>query len=537
MNIIQWSKDEVCVFAANELKRLIEKSGDKPTCSLYTEAACSLKYIHLMPLSKYNKIYNSLKKLTLSKDGYAIISDIDNIWIIGKEPRAILYGVYDFCSKLYGYRWVNPGQEEKDSNLTLSLKKSMFCEPLFTRRGNVIETINDVKYLKALVDWGAKNRLNEFFFTFSLWDQVKQDIKADLRKRGFQVTLGGHSLKYLLDHICLEEDRKQLEQKQLIHVLVQEGQLQKKLIDKIKEYILEESMITRVSIWPQDVGIDEKQEGQFLSTYIYFIERLKEELQQAKAEIKVEHIAYNAGLSWNLLERNNVSPSDSVDVLFAYWGRDYSLNISSEQNHRYQAAMEDWVESIDRKKRTMTVFEYYSDQFMLSELFPPLTKRIFQDIAYYHQLGVSGILNLIVPPIHKHQVINPNQYHWKWIHQINNYIYSQSLWGDTYEKVMQIFTSQFSNPAEVQQLLIDLEKQIAPQTKWNTLLFPARIIDSQDVEEKEGSTEIIQLLSGIISYLDDCSVSTSEGNRSDELLLFYLETLKKIASQCKADWE
>ena len=64
-------------------------------------------------------------------------------------------------------------------------------------------------------------------------------------------------------------------------------------------------MITRISLWPEDIGIDEKNASGFLPTYIRFTEKLKEALDEEGVHVEVEYIVYNAGLSWNMLEREN----------------------------------------------------------------------------------------------------------------------------------------------------------------------------------------------------------------------------------------
>ena len=61
-----------------------------------------------------------------------------------------------------------------------------------------LETINDPGYINSLIDWGVKNGQNEYFFTFFLWDEIKSYVAPELQKRNVDVTLGGHSLSYLL---------------------------------------------------------------------------------------------------------------------------------------------------------------------------------------------------------------------------------------------------------------------------------------------------------------------------------------------------
>ncbi|MFK4997052.1 hypothetical protein ACI2OX_04115 [Bacillus sp. N9] len=81
-------------------------------------------------------------------------------------------------------------------------------------------------------------------------------------------------------------------------------------------------------------------------------------------------------------------------------GRDYSEPLQSKRPEQERAfeALHDWAEHGEQ----VTVLEYYSDHFMLSELFPPLLTRIHDDLQTYKKLNLCGVLNLIVP-IHKRE--------------------------------------------------------------------------------------------------------------------------------------
>ena len=138
-----------------------------------------------------------------------------------------------------------------------------------------------------------------------------------------------------------------LEQDEKLKFFAENTYLQDKVIDKIVAICLENKVITRISLWPEDIGIDEKNASGFLPTYIRFTEKLKEALNEEGLHVEVEYIVYNAGLSWNMLERENqTEASDQVDALYAYWGRDYSSAIDSSEPRQVRAyqALQDWNE-------------------------------------------------------------------------------------------------------------------------------------------------------------------------------------------------
>ena len=109
-------------------------------------------------------------------------------WIIGNEPRSILYGVYYYCRERFGYRWIE--LEEETIHPIQNNRENYIHEPLFARRGNILETIDDPAYINSLIDWGVKNGQNEYFFTFFLWDSIKAYVAQELQKRDVHVTLG-----------------------------------------------------------------------------------------------------------------------------------------------------------------------------------------------------------------------------------------------------------------------------------------------------------------------------------------------------------
>src|SRR5690606_7713280 len=128
--------------------------------------------------------------------------------------------------------------------------------------------------------------------------------------------------------------------------------------------------------------------------------KLQSAVAAVRPEVKVEHIAYNAGLSWEMLERLEAEASGTVDNLYAYWGRNYGAPLAdaaAPETLRAFRSLTDWREQTAARGRELTVFEYYSDHFMLSYLFPMLTGRIAEDLREYHRLGVDGVINLVVP--------------------------------------------------------------------------------------------------------------------------------------------
>lgn len=539
--IIISNDQKTLLFAAEELRRLLNKVGLMSKTYSYSalDEVKETKHIFLILQDEY--VLKSDKKLHLEKDGFALIQDKEDVWIIGKEERSILYGVYHFAELQLGYEWVRWEEIEPTKMNALPLMKDVnqIHNPLFTRRGNIIETINDAKFIHGLIDWGVKNRLNEFFFTFFLWDMVKEQVREHLYDRNVNVTLGGHSLQFLLEKAGYVPSGDQ-------RFFSGNINLQNQVIEEIIRFCKEDSIITRISLWPEDIGIEEKDFATFLSSYITFTEKLKQAISKENLPVEVEHIVYNAGLSWNMLERHRAEASNQVDVLYAYWGRDYSKSIKHPPR-AYDALM-DWSEQTRLNAKEMTVLEYYSDHFMLSELFPPLCNRLQEDHVLYEQAGIDGLLNLIVPlhikPEDREMLEN---YPWEWIQQLNNYFYAGLSWGKDYRLLKEQFLLTIDNqPEEYWLILEELETILVKHTRWNSELFPARVVDSEKVSDTKETRAILCFLEELIVYLDKHSLLKEKTMpakdkmydlTTEELIHQYLHYLKKTAVKRKKEWE
>jgi hypothetical protein len=558
-NIHYSQTHETILFAVAELRRLILQAGYETSIHHLTDWGNQVEHhlqgIYLITASEYQKVKNHQNRIAIPGDGFAIVRSFKDTWIIGNEPRSLLYGVYTYMKQQFGYRFLTLESEECGEPQKTVYENLYIHEPMFNRRGTIIETINDPTYIQSLIDWGVKNGQNECFFTFFLWDDLKPYITSDFKKRGVNVTLGGHSLSYLLrDLVPLQNDSTLTSQPvKNLTFFSEHAPLQEQVIQRIVSICQENEVVTRISLWPEDIGVDQKSSVEFLSNYIRFTEKLREAFVKNKMAVEVEYIVYNAGLAWNMLEQDSTKASDQVDALYAYWGRDYSTSIHREEPNQQRAfnALQDWHTEVAKEGRTLTVLEYYSDHFMLSELFPPLMNRIAQDLKEYKRLGITGVLNLIVP-IHIKRQDNDQKstYPWKWIHHMNNYVYLRMTWGESYETVMEEYFALFGQEGEsFNQMLLTLEKLVSSHTKWNVPLFPARVVDPEKVKETNDIGQIIEDLRQIQDYVSNLDLTQIESllplHHQDqfisltpkEMMLVYVYYVKTFSALYLAEWE
>ncbi|WP_407267879.1 alpha-glucuronidase family glycosyl hydrolase [Radiobacillus sp. PE A8.2] len=544
-SIIYRDNYETTIFATKELKRLMKKAGIDSAIKYCNDDNYYGVAIHLITTETYNSTIHSNEQVDVDKDGFAIKVNGKETWIIGNKHRSILYGIYQYCKIRFGYRWNNLGEELLEE-VRVKGVSSLKYEPRFSRRGNIIETIDDVGYINSLIDWGVKNGHNEYFFTFFLWEKIKSEVSPELKKRDFQVTLGGHSLGCLLKKVMGEG----LSQATKFHFFSEGTDVQDKVIDKIVDICKSYSVIKRISLWPEDVKIEEKSAECFFGPYMRFMERLKAALSEYDLEVEVEHIVYNAGLAWHMLERGeNVTASEKLDILYAYWGRDYSEKLNSPDSNQVKAleSLKDWNKQAMSRYKSLTVLEYYSDHFMLTHLFPPLMNRIACDLNDYEDLEIDGVLNLIVP-IHK-KGQDPELegvYPWKCIHHLNNYFYTRLAWGDEFETVKEEYFADVEDGNWYLDKITELEHVTAKLTKWNVPLFPARIVDPEKVklEVPEVQLELREIYTLISSWglpeleqlIDRFRKDQYGPFTTEEKLLIYFELFKRNSNYYKNLW-
>lgn len=453
--------------------------------------------------------------------------------ISGQTEHSTLYAVYDAFRQFAGVNWVYPGEPPALSKPAAGGCGNLY-EPWFERRCFVIENYHDPEYILQMIDWSAKNRINEIFFTFMLWDKIKDEVMPEIKKRGITLTLGGHSMKFFLNRQEAERQhladnpynaKKQLDYNDLTW--------QEPFFEQVASYCTAVPQLTRISLWPEDLPAGDNKA--FLALYINFVERLQKHLHQTLPHILFEHIAYNAGLAWNMLERGDTATSSQIDTLLAYWGRDYRSSFEaspSEDDRRAETAIKDWTQSVSQCKRELAIFEYYSDHFMYSALFPSIPTRIIEDAAYYREIGASGMTNLIVP------CPGYSDYNWKWATCFNSFVFSRAVWGETKEQILQDYYSYYREDDRpiAKQWMETIEQAVTAVTAWNFPLFPGRVIDVRKFRSnEEHQDEVIALLQTMNASLSNTySQATETLNRSS--IGAYMRHLIAQSDACLQAW-
>jgi len=474
-------------------------------------------------------------------DSFEIVEKNRRFFITGQSQRACLYGLYTLIQ-----------QQNQQAFVTLDKPSTVYYEtnfeqakcyvPKVKRRGNVFETINDRQFIVQMIDTGVKNGLNEFFFTFFLWEELAPHILDELQKRGVHVTLGGHSLRFLLaraqgqytskdaidgainDLIGVKTDFTMENKIGNVHFL-NNPDLQRRVIEQVVLYCKQYEIVTRISLWPEDISVKGLEAQQFLPLYMEFSEKLQRALTDEQCHVAVEHIVYNAGLCWEMLERNTHEVSQHLNILHAYWGRNYTEYYENKPDRRAYKALLDWK---SQSEQQVTIFEYYSDHFMLSELFPPLWHRIQQDVDSY-ALANDGILNLVVP-LHRDtaKADHLENYDYQQIQQYNNFIFCRSMWEGFELQPLEILLRANGNPQLTTELIYEVEQAIATHSKYNSILFPSRVVEGKP------SSFAVEIMKDL-KRMDEVLQRVTQLNQGD-FLCHYFEQLQLVVKHSLIKW-
>lgn len=101
-------------------------------------------------------------------DGFALWITGDSLYIVGRNARSVLFGVYAFLER-QGVRFLRPGPQGEviPQRPALLLPEGPIVEQAWYRhRGVCIEGASSLEHALGMIDWCAKKRMNTLFLQF-----------------------------------------------------------------------------------------------------------------------------------------------------------------------------------------------------------------------------------------------------------------------------------------------------------------------------------------------------------------------------------
>ncbi len=363
----------------------------------------------------------------LPAEGYCLLQSEGMLWVVGADERGTLYAVYDLLERL-GCRWLAPalsfygGVHElvpKLETLSLSLKEDITEQPVLKYRKLYVEEghSHNVTNLLQMIDWMPKRRFNTLVVPLNYaghgrvrWDNWRQELTPELRRRGIGIEVGGHGYENYLnaemddgqlfarhpEWFRLDEQRKRIMN---LHGVFCTSNREAKdyFTQSVIRYLAAHPEIELFDFWPPDgakwclcpnctaLGTPSDRQALLLA-------EVSAAVRQTRPDVRFETIAYAACVAPPM--KAQMDPGVLVD--FCPIGQCFEYQISdtkSQKNADYVAQLKGWLGSF---KGDLSIYSYYRKYAWHS--LPNLIPHYIQsDLRFYRGLGVRGISSYAEP--------------------------------------------------------------------------------------------------------------------------------------------
>lgn len=413
-NILLKSKswqDETLKLAFDELRSLFSKR-------------------FVLPVKKRNSSNIEIKfELKPDEKGFSVIVGFDNLTFQAPTAVEILYAVYDFAEEFLGFCFFEPGVDRIDKSKTkVELKEGILIanrHPLIGNRGFIQEfPFSEDNYL--IGDWMAKNKLNYLMTWMKYYDKMPAAMKNFYQVRGIEIESGHHNFNYWIppekyyqkhpDFFATIGGKRISPTMDKSALLLSEQlcttnpELRAEIVKNMVAYCRKHPEIKTISLIPND-GFgwceceacshfyDKKAMGGFysVSEHVYKADRIyhdmvKDVVSQIRQQLPGINVTFSAYI-------NYCAPSErfklekNMAVHFAPYWRCINHQINDKNcytNSHYAIDLEKWLKVKAGGK--VNIYEYYMGVNLYISLPMVHHEDIFDEIAWYGEKGVDGIL-------------------------------------------------------------------------------------------------------------------------------------------------
>ncbi|OQA82645.1 MAG: hypothetical protein BWY31_03128 [Lentisphaerae bacterium ADurb.Bin242] len=150
--------------AAGELAFYLGKISDSPAPAIVNGSSRELYNIYLLTAGEAVKkgVVNAERSSELREDGFILKAGKEGLFIIGRNPRGVLFGAYEILKRYGGIRWLVPGADGEyfthQSEIRVPDGETL-CNPAFPYRTVFLGRCNNNSFLKDTWDWQVRNNL------------------------------------------------------------------------------------------------------------------------------------------------------------------------------------------------------------------------------------------------------------------------------------------------------------------------------------------------------------------------------------------
>lgn len=405
--IVYWDDESpVIAFAAGELASYLERISGARFAVQIQRGARPRRGLALVtgPVSEATLADCEQALAAAHGDAYAIRAAPDEgVVLLGLTERSVLYAAYDVLRRL-GVRFYAPKFDQYDGHAehlpsarSLRLDSCDVLEqPSFDLRRKYVEEgwSHGPRPLREVVDWMAKSRLNALVHPYDYggqgvvrWDDVRDDLLPELRRRGIVVEVGGHGYEAFLP-----PDRHPSYYTAGTGVFdVDNAEAVQAYTARVVEYLRARPEIAVFDAWPPDDG--EWPEagvatfGSVADAYAAVTNALVRAVARAQLDVRIEAVAYNKHIS---------PPSaahrldDSALLDFAAHDRGYDTSMfddAAPSNVVYRQLFTEWSSCF---AGSLAIFEYYR-KYSWHSLPVLLVRLVLDEIPRYRAAGFTGV--------------------------------------------------------------------------------------------------------------------------------------------------
>ena len=363
--------------------------------------------------------------------GFSVKAKENALEFIAPTALEILYSVYDFAEEYLGYTFFEPGVDNLDEfGGKVALKTTGYLirnrVPALEIRGFVQEFpfSNEESYIIA--DWMVKNKLNYLQTWMKYYNQLDEDMLEFYRLRGITIEAGHHNFSYLIPtekyaatnpeffaEIGGKRIKPGVNKGELLlseQLCTTNPALREELVKQLIEYGKKHPEVTHVGLNPNDgfgwceckecsKFYDKNRKGELysLAEHVYLageifhdlLRYVNRRLREEKSQLNVTFCAY---INY-CYPTKDMYLDEGLTVAFANYWRCINHKINDPEcpvNSRYASDIEAWCK-VKRGGKIM-IYEYFMGVNFYLSLPMIHTSKIFDEVAYYKQIGVDGII-------------------------------------------------------------------------------------------------------------------------------------------------
>lgn len=437
--LIGEKSDEVERYAAAELQKYLAQITAQQFL-IQTRAGGGKPFIAVGNHPSSKKI--AVPSRYAGDDAYRLLSLGKNLFLKGATSRGTLYAVYEFLER-QGCRWFTPaipqlaGHHEfvpKKTSLTIG-KLDVFERPLMKYRkrdSDLGRRSNTAQTWTPILEWAAKMRANSFSVGIGAYEEHRQQLKTEAKKRGMILQVGQHDVmnrflspqKYFAKNPewfgMIDGTRTLRAKGKSVIFETANRQAMATFTANLIGYLQSRPEIDVFQLWLADAGLWSESEeaktlGEPTERMAKFVQEVTRAIRAARLRTRVSFIAYS--VYTEPPQNINFAPDTILEFCPINQNHLYSLSDSRDAtNAKYYEQLKKWLAHFPGET---THYSYYA-KYSWRSLPVVLPLQIAEEIKNWHALGEVGTSLYSEPG--------------NWLAlEINHAVFSKASWKENFD--------------------------------------------------------------------------------------------------------